>query len=301
MDRFREIEVFVTVAQEGAFSAAARKIGLSPASLTRLISGLEERLGVRLFNRTTRRVSLTDDGRRFFGDAEHVLQALNAAEAAASGSSDAPTGLLRVTAPTIFGQRHLAPILRDFLDAHPQVRAELLLLDRAVDLIEEGIDVALRIGELPDSSLIAKRIGAVRRVVVAAPSYLDAVGEPKEPSDLRAHQIVHFSGGAATLDWEFVAAGRRTVVRINPRLVTNTLPAALDAARDGWGVARSLSYQVRDDIASGRLVQVLRPFDDRAMPIHFLHAEGRQASPRTRRFIDLAAPRLRSAADADAL
>ncbi|MEM6669061.1 MAG: LysR family transcriptional regulator [Pseudomonadota bacterium] len=301
MDRFREIEAFVTVAQEGAFSAAARKIGLSPASLTRLISGLEERLGVRLFNRTTRRVSLTDDGRRFFGDAEHVLQALNAAEAAASGSSDAPTGLLRVTAPTIFGQRHLAPILRDFLDAHPQVRAELLLLDRAVDLIEEGIDVALRIGELPDSSLIAKRIGAVRRVVVAAPSYLDAVGEPKEPSDLRAHQIVHFSGGAATLDWEFVAAGRRTVVRINPRLVTNTLPAALDAARDGWGVARSLSYQVRDDIASGRLVQVLRPFDDRAMPIHFLHAEGRQASPRTRRFIDLAAPRLRSAADADAL
>ncbi|MEO1121457.1 MAG: LysR family transcriptional regulator, partial [Pseudomonadota bacterium] len=169
MDRFREIEAFVTVAQEGAFSAAARKIGLSPASLTRLISGLEERLGVRLFNRTTRRVSLTDDGRRFFGDAEHVLQALNAAEAAASGSSDAPTGLLRVTAPTIFGQRHLAPILRDFLDAHPQVRAELLLLDRAVDLIEEGIDVALRIGELPDSSLIAKRIGAVRRVVVAAP------------------------------------------------------------------------------------------------------------------------------------
>ncbi|MEM1419295.1 MAG: LysR family transcriptional regulator [Pseudomonadota bacterium] len=301
MDRFREIEAFVTVAQEGAFSAAARKIGLSPASLTRLISGLEERLGVRLFNRTTRRVSLTDDGRRFFGDAEHVLQALNAAEAAASGSSDAPTGLLRVTAPTIFGQRHLAPILRDFLDAHPQVRAELLLLDRAVDLIEEGIDVALRIGELPDSSLIAKRIGAVRRVVVAAPSYLDAVGEPKEPSDLRAHQIVHFSGGAATLDWEFVAAGRRTVVRINPRLVTNTLPAALDAARDGWGVARSLSYQVRDDIASGRLVQVLKPFDDRAMPIHFLHAEGRQASPRTRRFIDLAAPRLRSAADADAL
>ncbi|MGD1870154.1 MAG: LysR family transcriptional regulator [Neomegalonema sp.] len=301
MDRFREIEAFVTVAQEGAFSAAARKIGLSPASLTRLISGLEERLGVRLFNRTTRRVSLTDDGRRFFGDAEHVLQALNAAEAAASGSSDAPTGLLRVTAPTIFGQRHLAPILRDFLDAHPQVRAELLLLDRAVDLIEEGIDVALRIGELPDSSLIAKRIGAVRRVVVAAPSYLDADGEPKEHSDLRAHQIVHFSGGAATLDWEFVAAGRRTVVRINPRLVTNTLPAALDAARDGWGVARSLSYQVRDDIASGRLVQVLRPFDDRAMPIHFLHAEGRQASPRTRRFIDLAAPRLRSAADADAL
>ncbi|MEL6282011.1 MAG: LysR family transcriptional regulator [Pseudomonadota bacterium] len=301
MDRFREIEAFVTVAQEGAFSAAARKIGLSPASLTRLISGLEERLGVRLFNRTTRRVSLTDDGRRFFGDAEHVLQALNAAEAAASGSSDAPTGLLRVTAPTIFGQRHLAPILRDFLDAHPQVRAELLLLDRAVDLIEEGIDVALRIGELPDSSLIAKRIGAVRRVVVAAPSYLDAVGEPNEPSDLRAHQIVHFSGGAATLDWEFVAAGKRTVVRINPRLVTNTLPAALDAARDGWGVARSLSYQVRDDIASGRLVQVLKPFDDRAMPIHFLHAEGRQASPRTRRFIDLAAPRLRSAADADAL
>lgn len=294
MDKFRELSAFVAVAKHGAFSAAAREMALSPASLTRLIGGLEERLGVRLFNRTTRRVSLTEDGRSFLADAEGVLQRLADAEAAAAGAGEAPTGLLRITAPTIYGMQRLSPIVMEFLDAHPQVCAELLLLDRTVDLIEEGVDVALRIGELPDSSLIARRVGVVRRVVVASPAYIERAGAPRTLDELSSHRLVHFTGAAASTDWEFSAGGRRRLVRIAPDLTTSALPAAIEAARAGWGITRCLSYQTDADVAEGRLVEVLTAFEDRDVPIHLLHAESRQASPRTRLFIDLAVKRLRS-------
>lgn len=294
MDRFRELTVFTAVANEGAFNMAARRLGISAPAVTRTITALEERLGIRLFNRTTRRVTLTEPGVRLLADAERILAELEAAESSASGEQSEPRGLLRVTAPVLFGQRYLAPILRGYLDAHPAVTADLVLLDRDTDLIEEGIDVALRIGELPDSALSALRVGAVRRVTVAAPSLLAAHGTPETPEDLsRLPLVVSTAGGGGPL-WEFVADGERRRVRLSPRLTVNSMQAALDAALAGWGATRLLSYQAADALADGRLVEILGSFEDRLAPIHLLHHEGRQASARIRAFLDLAAAALRA-------
>ncbi|NNG04933.1 MAG: LysR family transcriptional regulator [Inquilinus sp.] len=297
MDRFRELSAFVAVADEDAFNAAARRLNVSPAAVTRLVTSLEARLGVRLFTRTTRRVALTEAGRRLRVDAGRVLAELEEAEASAAGAHEVPRGVLRVTAPVLFGQRFIAPILRRYLDAYPAVTAGALFVDRIVDMIDEGLDVAVRIGDLPDSSLTAIRAGAVRRVTVAAPDYLERRGTPRRPDDLKDHRVVHPAGLSGNPDWEFSVAGRRQSVRLAPALAVNTMIAAIDATVAGWGVTRALSYQVADAIAAGELVEILSDFEDRAMPIHLLHSEGRRAAAKIRAFVDLAATALRRDTD----
>jgi len=296
MDRFRELSTFVAVAEEGAFNGAARRLNASPPTVTRMVTALEARLGVRLFTRTTRQVALTEAGARLMGDAKRILAELEAAEASASGAHEAPQGVLRVTAPVQFGQRFIAPILRDFLDAYPAVTAEALFIDRIVDLIDEGLDLALRIGELPDSSLSATRVGAVRRVTVASPAYLERCGEPRAPGDLARHRIVFHSGTGGAQAWDYAAGKSRRVAQIEPALTATTIQACVDAAIAGWGVTRVLSYQATDAIAAGELVEVLVDHEDREMPIHLVHSEGRRAAAKIRAFIDLAAGRLRAEA-----
>jgi DNA-binding transcriptional LysR family regulator len=296
MDRFRELTTFVAVAETGAFNAAARRLNASPPAVTRLVNGLEARLGVQLFTRTTRQVALTEAGARLMTDATGILAGLEAAEASAAGAHAAPQGVLRITAPVLFGQRFLAPVLRDYLDAYPAVTAETLFIDRIVDLIGEGLDLALRIGELPDSSLSATRVGAVRRVTIAAPAYLEQQGRPQTPTDLAGHRVIYPSAMGGVKAWEYVAGVRHQTMRLEPALSVNTMEAAIDAAVAGFGVTRVLSYQVGDAIARGTLVEVLAECEDRKMPIHLVHSEGRRAAAKIRAFIDLAARRLRGEA-----
>ena len=297
MDRFRELSVFVAVAEAGAFNAAARRLGMSPPAVTRLVTALEARLGVRLFNRTTRQVALTEAGARLREDAQRILSDLEQAESSAAGATSEPAGHLRITAPVLFGQRFVAPILRDYLDAHPAVTASALVIDRNVDLLDEGLDVALRIGTLPDSSLSARRVGSVRNVVVAAPAYLERHGAPGTPEALRDHRIAFSTSVAEVPKWSFVADGKRRSVRVSPVLSVNGLEVAIEAALAGWGVTRALSYQVADALAAGSLVEILPDFEDRVIPIHLLHAEGRGAAAKIRSFIDFTAARLGAEAE----
>lgn len=294
MDRFRELSTFVAVAEEGAFNAAARRLNMSPPAVTRLVGQLEARLDARLLTRTTRQVALTEAGSRLYGDAVRILDELAEAEASAAGAHGMARGELRVTAPVLFGQRFLAPLLRAYLDRNPAVTARTLFVDRIVNLIDEGLDVALRIGELPDSSLSVTTVGAVRRVTVAAPAYLAEAARLHTPEDLDGHRIILPTAISETPVWAFVAGGRRQAVRLQPRLCLNTMTAAIDAAIAGWGVTRVLSYQVADEIGSGALVEVLPHWEDRQMPISLLHAEGRRAARKIRTFVDFAARHLRA-------
>ncbi|MGF1630157.1 MAG: LysR family transcriptional regulator [Kiloniellaceae bacterium] len=297
MDRFRELTTFLSVAEEGAFNGAARRLGLSPPAVTRLVTGLEERLGVQLFTRTTRRVALTEAGARLREDAQRILAELEEAETTAAGARAEPRGHLRLTAPLLFGQRYMAPILRSFLDAHPAMTASALFVDRNVNLLEEGLDLALRIGALPDSTLAARRVGAVRHIVVAAPDYLARHGRPEAPADLMLHRLIYAATVTDRPAWTFSRGGRQETLRLAPALTLNTLEAAIAAAEEGWGISRALSYQVADALAAGRLVELLSEAEDREVPIHLLHAEGRRAAAKIRSFIDFAVEHLSGEAD----
>lgn len=294
MDRLRDMEIFVQVADHGGFAAAARALGLSPPAATRAVASLEARLGLRLLVRTTRSLRLTEAGARFLGDCRRLLAELAEAEEAAAGSHAAPRGLVRVTAPVLFGRIFVAPIIGAFLDRYPEVSCQSLFLDRVVDLIDEGLDVAVRIGDLPDSTLTAVRVGSVRPVTVAAPSYLAANGTPEEPEALARHRLIHASPMQAGPEWRYLRDGQPVGVRVAPRLSTNTNDSALALAVEGWGVARLLSYQVAADVAAGRLVPVLEDVALPALPVQVVHPEGRTAARKTRAFVDLAVERLRA-------
>ena len=293
MDRFKQLETFVAVADAHGFNAAARQLQMSPPSVTRLIADLEERIGTRLFVRTTRQVSLTEAGERLHLDAARILADLEIVEASAVGAHVEPQGVLTITAPLMFGHRFIAPIIRDYLDTYPAVAARTLFLDRVVNLIDEGLDVALRIGELPDSSLKAVRVGSLRRVTVAAPAYLKANRRPRKPKDLVDHKIILPAGLNPVPNWEFVADRKRQLVSLSPALSCNTIDVALDAACAGWGITRLLSYQVADALKSGDLVEVLGKFEDRTLPIHLMHSEGQLTAAKIRTFVDFAAKALR--------
>jgi DNA-binding transcriptional LysR family regulator len=297
MDRFRELATFLAVAEEGAFNAAARRLRASPPAVTRQVTALEERLGVQLLARTTRQVTLTEAGRRLRDDAARILGALEEAEATAAGVQTVPSGELSLTAPVLFGRRFVAPILRDYLDAYPAVTARALFIDRNVSLQDEGLDVALRIGPLSDSALTALRVGTLRRVVVAAPAYLKRRGTPKTPDDLRGHRLVFPTGVAEVATWTFVKNGRSRTLRLTPALRLDSIEATIDAAVAGWGITRLLSYQVADEIAAGKLVEILAETEDNLIPVHLLHAEGRHATAKLRSFLDFADERLRGDAD----
>lgn len=297
MDRFNAMNIFVRVAEEQGFAAAARSLNISPAAVTRTIAQLEQIIGARLLVRTTRSVTLTDAGVRYLADCKRLLSDLKEVEAAAGGAYAKPSGMLTITAPVQFGQMHVAPIVGQYLDAYPDMRARLLLFDRIVNIVEEGIDLAVRIGELADSTLSAVRIGQVSQTVCASPEYFARHGMPKTPSDLAAHRIAATTGSSARLDWQFKSpdgSGRKINVSPDARWQTNSIEAARNAALDGWGIVRMLSYQAAPFIDDGRLVAVLEDCALEPVPIHLVHPEGRNAPAKVRAFIDMAAEKLRA-------
>lgn len=293
MDRYHSMRVFVRIAETGGFAEAARQLRMSPPAVTRAVAALEETIGARLLTRTTRAVKLTEAGARYLEDCRRILVAIEEAEAVAAGSYAVPTGVLTVTSSVLFGQIYIMPILTEFLDRHPQVTGRMVFLDRVVNLIDEGIDVAIRIGHLPDSSHSAVRVGSVRRVICGSPDYFEAKGLPRHPGELADHRIIAATSAWTSLEWRF-GSGGEIAVNVKPTLFSNSNEAAIGAARSGWGLTRALSYQVGPDLLSGRLQIVLEDFEQPPLPVHILHLEGRNASAKVRAFIDFARDKLRA-------
>ena len=291
------MSLFVAVADSSSFAEAARRFDISPPAVTRVIAALEERLATRLLHRTTRRVKLTEPGACYLADCKRILADLAEAESAVACLQAAPRGLLSVTAPVLFGQMFVLPALLEFLDLYPAVQARTLFLDRVVNLLEEGVDVALRIGELADSSLIAVKVGQVRRVCCASPSYLERAGTPLAPEDLDQHRLVAAGSFASPRGWHFGSDGPDSRIEIESSLTVNTNPAAIRAAVYGWGITRVLSYQISSEVASGALAIVLQEFEPAPWPVYILHQEGRKVSAKVRAFVDLLAQRLRASQD----
>ena len=289
MDRLDELGIFVRIVEEGSLVRAAARLRRSPPAVTRALAALEDRIGVRLVDRTTRRLAATEAGRALYDKARTLVQDY---EAATSGAPDAPVrGLLRITAPVQFGRRHIAPVVSKFLDAHDGVEVELMLNDRNIDLIEEGIDVALRIGPLADSTLTARPVGQVRRLWVASPAYLRRRGTPRSPSDLGVHEAI-LGTSRGTIDWIFAGARRAAPVHMTGRLRVDDVETRLRAARDGRGIAQLLSYQVADDLAAGRLVRLLQAWERPPLPVHLVTKGRAHRAPKIEAFLDFAARRL---------
>jgi DNA-binding transcriptional LysR family regulator len=281
MDRLDELTIFRVIAETGSLARAARRLRRSPPAVTRALSALEDRAGVRLIERTTRRLVLTEAGRELFERARSLLADY---EGAVHGQADAPVrDLLRVTAPVTFGRRHMAPLVSGFLDRFPDTQVELVLNDRNVDLIEERLDAALRIGRLRDSTLVARKVGEVRRVLVASPAYLAARGAPKTPTDLEAHDTILGALWSGAPEWRFGAEDRATVVRLTPRLLVNDAEAVLYATRAGRGIARLLSYQAADDLAAGTLARLMVDFEPEPLPVSTNHPERGASNPEAAR------------------
>ncbi|MEL0615958.1 LysR substrate-binding domain-containing protein [Cobetia marina] len=293
MDRLQTLEVFVAVADAESFAAGSRALGMSAPSVTRGINALEARLGARLFTRTTRRVRLTEIGERYLADARRILAELQAAEDGVSGAATRPTGVLRITCPTEFGRIHVMPLLMEYLEHYPEMRAEVVMVDRVVNMIEEGFDIAVRIGSLPSSGLSALRVGSVRRVVCGSPAYFAREGTPASLEALATQRIIASSTLNNGKEWRFGREGEHSV-RVSPRLTMSSIAACIEAARSGWGITRVLSYQVGEDLAAGRLRAVLEALEPPPLPIHLLHSEGRGAVAKVRTFLDFAAERLRA-------
>jgi DNA-binding transcriptional LysR family regulator len=290
LDRLDELAVLVAVIDNGSLAAAARRLRRSPPAVTRALAALESRVGVRLIERTTRRLAATEAGRAI---AERARLLLGEYDAAVTGLADAPLrGLLRVTAPVQFGRRHVAPLVIGFLAAFPEMQVELVLNDRNLDLIDEGLDVAVRIAPLADSGLVARRVGEVRQVLVASPAYLAARGTPRKPTDLAAHDTILGTARGEASEWRFGTAKRATVVRLSPRLLVNDIEARLVAVRAGQGIARVLSYQVSEELEAGTLVRLLAAFEPAPLPVHLVAPSGGHKAPKVRAFLDHAAASL---------
>jgi DNA-binding transcriptional LysR family regulator len=294
VDQIHLMKVFVAVGEEESFAAASRRIDLSPAAVSRAIATLEQDLGVHLLARTTRNVKLTEAGRRYLDDTRHILASIAEANEAAAGVNAAPKGNLSVTASVLFGREFITPCIVRFLQAYPEVDVSAYFLDRLVNLTDEGIDVAVRIGPLPDSSMKALRVGQVRRILCASPDYLARHGAPDHPADLLRHTIIAASGISPRVDWKFGAAGDPTMVRIKPRLTVTSNDAAITAATAGLGIARLLSYQVGAELASGDLKIILADYEEAPWPVHILHRESKFGSSKVRHFIDMLAEHLRT-------
>lgn len=294
MDRLYLMTVYVAVAEEESFAGAARRLGMSPPAVTRAIAALEDRLGVKLLNRTTRHVRATEAGERYLDDARRVIAAADEADEAAVGINAQPRGHMTVTAPVLFGRMYVMPGIVNYLQQHPDTSVSALFLDRVVNMLEEGVDVGIRIGELSDSSYRALRVGHVRRVLCAAPSYLQRRGIPQVPQDLKQHDVIVASSLSQNIEWRFVDQGEPSSVRIKPRLTVSSNDGAIEAAALGLGVTRLMSYQVAPMLAAGTLQVVLSEFESPQVPIHIIHREGRHASAKMRAFIDLMAEHLRA-------
>jgi len=287
MDKLRSLQAFVRIAELGSLTAAAAALDTSLPSVVRQLAALEAQLGTRLFQRTTRRVSLTAEGRAYLARCRDVLALLAEADAAVQAEGRACRGHLTVTAPVLFGELHVAALLARFTAQHPEVSAELLLLDRYVNLVEEGVDIGIRIGAQADSSLVAVPLGEVRPMVVASPGWLKRHGTPREPGALRTLNCITYSG-ERECDWLLAHAGRRLRVPVAGRLRFNHPGAALRACEAGAGIGLFLSYQVRESIAAGRLRPVLRDFQPPPEPVQLVMPQARLLPARTRAFVDAA-------------
>ncbi|MFC3692495.1 LysR family transcriptional regulator [Chenggangzhangella methanolivorans] len=294
MDRLDAMAMFVSTVDEGSLAAAARKLALSPAKVTRALQMLEERLGERLIHRNARRLRLTEAGERRLPVYRSVLAELEAADAGAGETVD---GRIGVTAPELFGRLHVMPVIESFLAAHPAARARALLLNRMVDLVEEGLDVAVRLAPLPDSGIVATRLGEVRKLVCASPDYVAQAGAPATPHDLTCHACIGEQEGDAGALWRFVDPAARRAKRfsvpITPRLALNSAGAAIDAAVRGRGVCSALSYQVAGHVAAGRLMTLLDAFEPEPTPVSLVFHPVPRRNVTLRAFIDHATPRLR--------
>lgn len=299
MDRFDAMTVLLAVVDKGGFSAAGRALGMPVTTVSRRVTDLEDRLGAKLFVRTTRQVSLTEAGVAYAAAARRILGDLEEAEKNAAGEYAEPKGELVITAPIFFGRRHVMPVVEEFLERHPEITVRLVLLDRNIPLVEDHVDMAVRIGPLPDSSMIATRVGQLRTVVCASPAFLEAHGVPATPETLRTLPCIAFDAPFSASRWRFQAKDRDPVeVPVDTRLSVNMAEAALDAAVRGVGVARLLQYQVADAVQAGRLVPILQSWEISPAPVHLVHAGRGRLPLKMRLFLDLAAPRLRAALDA---
>jgi len=288
MDRIDAMQAFVAVADLRGFAPAARKLKLSPSAVTRLVAALEERLGARLLQRTTRSVMLSDVGARYLERARRILADVEEAERAAEGERTRPAGRLVVSAPVGFGRLHVSPLMSAYLKRYPGVSGELRLEDRLVNLVEDGVDLAVRIGELADSTLVARQLGEMRRIVVASPAYLKARGEPKRPEEIVFHDTIQFGATSGAADWRFVDADKEIRVSYTPRLLTNSADAAVQYAASGGGLTRVLAYQAADALARGWLKIMLEEFELPPQPINMVYPTSRLLSAKVRTFIDLA-------------
>lgn len=292
MDRFQEMQIFMTVAEEEGFAAAARRLNISPPSVTRAIAAMEERIGTQLLSRTTRSLHLTEAGQRYLDDCRRILGELNEAEEAAAGSYSIPCGHLTVTAPVLFGELYVAPLLAEYLDQFPSVNLNALLVDRVTSMVDEGIDVAIRIGHLHENNQHGIKVGEVRQVICGAPDYFQRFGRPRHPSELSSAKIVMSSASHLLSDWQFEHEGNPLSFRFDPRLVVTANQAAINIACLGWGVTRVLSYQVASQVAAGELEVVLQDFEPAALPIQVVYLKSNRVPAKVRTFVDFLTERL---------
>jgi DNA-binding transcriptional LysR family regulator len=294
MDRIHAMTTFVSLVDSGGFSAAARRLGTSTSGVSRTIAMLEARLNVSLVARTNRKFQLTDAGRAFYEDAHRILAELERIELLAAGTHAAPRGALTVTAPQLFGKMYVAPVVTEYLTRYPEVHVHCWLVDRVVSLLNEGVDVAIRVGELPDSSEQAIGVGKLRRVVCATPAYFAQHGVPQKPEDLAHHVTIHAAGLFGPPQWRFMTGTTQVGVHLEPRLTTTTTDSVIDAVKSGFGIASLYSYQIEKALQTGELEIALADYEPRPLPVHVVHREGRYAAQKVRNFIDLVVERLRS-------
>ena len=295
MDRLLQMEVFAAINEAGSFAQAAQRLRMSPPAVTRAMNALEDRLGVQLMTRSTRQLSLTDAGASYLEATRRLLAEIESAEKQAVGEMGVAQGHLTLSASMTFGRMIAAPVVRAFLEAHPRMSVSLVTVDRVINLVEEGIDVAIRIGNLPDSNLMAKRLGNVRRVLVASPNYLARRGRPETPQDLKLHSFIGFTGIMSSHDWHFKHGNTRGHVHLRPRLEVNDAATSIAAALAGEGVTMALSYMVADHVRTGELVTILDTYLPPSEPIQLVYPQSKLVAPKIRAFLDFASDRLQAA------
>lgn len=295
MDRFESMSVFVTVVEEGGFSAASRRLGRPLATVSRKVSELEDQLGLTLLNRTTRHVTLTESGRQYFEACRRILKDLEEAERTAAGEHQQPRGELIVTAPIVFGRLHIVPIVTELMASYPELQVRLILVDRVVSLLEENADIAVRIGRLSDSTMVATRVGATTRVLCASPDYLEKNGVPRHISELANHDCINVTVLPPANGWLLESEGRELGMPIHAKLVVTTAEGGIEAAIRGAGIVQAQCYQVASAVRAGKLQLVLKDFEPKHAPINLVYQRGKLVPAKIRAFLDHAAPRLRSA------
>ena len=293
MDKLHAMRVFVEVAEAKSFIGASLKLNLTAPSITRTIARLEKTIGVKLFNRSTRHVRLTDAGNNYLIDVKRIIEKIEQAEAHVSGSNIVPKGTLTVTAPVLFGEKFIVPIISEYLESYESVVVKASFFDRVSNILEEGIDVAVRIGNLKDSSLHATSCGSIKRIVCASPGYLEKYGTPHHPSELLSHQVILATTVEASTTWQFITKNNKIEVKVSPRLICNQNNSVIKAILKDGGITRLMSYQVGKELEEGRLVRILDEYNTSSLPISIVNIEGRQANAKIRAFVNLTVNRLR--------